>query len=866
MNDDLTVISSGSTKDNSKNYPGKNEQIVLPKNQDKPQPKPKPKSGQSDETLFFNQSGHDIDATQIIKPYLNDFNTVESAACDSQVIIKTGSVLKKRFVLKKVLGIGGMGIVYMALDLRKQEARDKTPYIAIKVLNDDFRAHPEALIALQREARKSQQLSHPNIVNVHDFDRDGDIVYMTMELLQGRPLDQLIAENYPQGMPEKQATPIINAIVNALFYAHQHGIIHSDLKPSNVFITDDYQAKIFDFGIARACQLSQGHSDDACQNYNHNRQTSKTLFEPTLFDPTKLGALTPTYASLEMLQGMAPEPHDDIFSMGCVFYELFTGNHPYKRLSADKASEQSLQAKKIQALEKSENKAKARAIFKALEFDGNKRFANLELFINAYNYKKKSKAPVLLSIFTLIPFLLIVFFPQFKEQYNFSQQTEFISYVNSLNTVIPQDDISNIQQHLNTLHEKTKNYVLENIKDRWLLIIEKQIIDLIDANNHKHQYDEALDLLTITQTNYADSARVARLFEFFEKQRFIEISRLNNQFNELLDTLQFSQPINNSIEHEQILQLLTSIKQIESTHPLMTDQRLLLIYKENIERLLAVYKITEANDLLKKAQLIYPNEIVLLNLIDKLKHVKTNSENKIPVDEDPDVIPQGIKISILKQKLEVLISQPDISDKWDTEVNIIYQQLSKTLGHRSIWLNDKKQTMASLYLKKSVSMRDEQRLVEARRFLEKAKQYNNSIFGLDDNEEILTALEKIVRVKHNAKQLLAKIHGLKLTLSTQLKAQEMKASIRTYHDLKRILGRNDPYVSTEAKKNIAQAYFRLAKQMYRNKAYSKTLEIASNGLKFEGQHSGLRSLRKKAEKQQKILKNNQLLVQLSKKK
>ncbi len=869
MNDDLTVISPGSSSDNSTKYPGKNDRTVFVKHDAKSQSE----SEQSDKTRISHHSGHNFAATRIIKPHLDVLKIEESVESNNNLTITTGSVLKKRFVLNTVLGVGGMGIVYKAIDLRKQEAGDKHPYIAIKVLNDEFREHPESLIALQREARKSQQLSHPNIVNVHDFDRDGDVVYMTMELLKGKPLDQLIAEDYPQGIPEKQATPIINAVAKALYYAHQHGIVHSDLKPSNIFITDQHQAKIFDFGIARACQLSQDQMDDADQHITQDILQSEnvpdatllapTLFEPTLFDPTKLGALTPTYASLEMLEGKAPEPHDDIFSMGCVFYELLTGNHPYKRLSADKASEQSLQAKKIPALEKSESKEKAKAIFKTLEFDGKNRFENLELFIEAYNYKKKSKRAVLLSSFILIIFLLMVFFPQFKEQYHFSQQTQFISFVNSLDSELHQDDISKIQHHLNTLDNKTKNYVLENIKDKWLILIQKEIAGLMYGDSNKHQYDDVFALLKITQSYYSDSAQVARLFELFEKQRFIEINRLNNQFNELLETLQFSLSINNSIEHEKILQIITSIKRIEATHPLVTDQRLLLIYQENIERLSAEYKMAEANDLLEKAQVIYPNEIVLLNLADKLKHIKLNIKNKMPVYEDPDFNTQDIDISMLKQKLLIMISQPDISDDWDNEVSLIYQQLLKTLGHRSIWLNEKKQTLASLYLQKSVSMRDDQRLVEARRFLEKAKQYNPAIFGLDDDEAILNALENIVRVKHNAKQRLAKIEGLKITLTTQLKAQEMKASIRTYKDLKRILGRNDPFIATEAKHNIAEAYYKQAKQMFSNKDYPKTIEIAGNGLKFAGQHSALRILRNKAEKQQNILKNSLLLAQQS---
>ena len=107
-------------------------------------------------------------------------------------IVKVGIVLKNRFILEGVIARGGMGVVYKAKDLRKVEALERNPYIAIKVLGEDFKQHPESWIGLQRETRKTQQLSHPNIITVYDFDRDGENVFMTMELLEGEPLTELL--------------------------------------------------------------------------------------------------------------------------------------------------------------------------------------------------------------------------------------------------------------------------------------------------------------------------------------------------------------------------------------------------------------------------------------------------------------------------------------------------------------------------------------------------------------------------------------------------------------------------------------------------------------------------------------------------
>ena len=106
----------------------------------------------------------------------------------SAPIMETGSVIKERYVLEKLIGQGGMGRVFKARDIRKEEAQDRNPFIAVKILNEDFKRHPKALQALQRESRKAQDLAHPNIVTVFDFDRDGGNIFMTMELLDGESL------------------------------------------------------------------------------------------------------------------------------------------------------------------------------------------------------------------------------------------------------------------------------------------------------------------------------------------------------------------------------------------------------------------------------------------------------------------------------------------------------------------------------------------------------------------------------------------------------------------------------------------------------------------------------------------------------
>lgn len=270
----------------------------------------------ADETRVQESSTERLPSDQLVS--LANSSEDQSVA-GSDRIKGVGDTLNGRFVLEECLGIGGMGTVYKALDLRKLEASDRKPYIAIKVLNVQFRGHPKSLIALQREAKKAQTLAHPNIVTVYDFDRDGSMVYLTMEYLSGKPLSHTLRTPGFAGMPYAEALPIISGMARALAYAHERGLVHCDLKPANVFLTDTGQVKVIDFGIARAFE-KPGEESDA-----------------TIFDAGSLGGMTPAYASPEMLDHLEPDPRDDIYALACITYELLTGRHPFGRLSATQA-------------------------------------------------------------------------------------------------------------------------------------------------------------------------------------------------------------------------------------------------------------------------------------------------------------------------------------------------------------------------------------------------------------------------------------------------------------------------------------------------------------------------------------------------
>jgi formylglycine-generating enzyme required for sulfatase activity len=260
--------------------------------------------------------------------------------------IETGHLLGHRYRLERELGAGGMGTVYLASDTEVPGE-----LFAVKVVKPEIREYPESLALLREEVRKTRSLQHPNIVGVYSLNFDHGEVYMLMEYLEGKTLATLLEEDFGRGMPMDRAWPLIQDFCAALGYAHDHNVIHSDLKPANVFIMTSGKAKLLDFGIARAAR---------------GRRSS--------VDPASLGALTPAYASCEMLQGLEPDERDDVYALGCVIYEMLSGKHPFGHHSSLQAREGGLVAPSLAALTRSQNAA----LVRALAFDRAKRTPSIE--------------------------------------------------------------------------------------------------------------------------------------------------------------------------------------------------------------------------------------------------------------------------------------------------------------------------------------------------------------------------------------------------------------------------------------------------------------------------------------------------------
>ena len=280
--------------------------------------------------------------------------------------LQPGDVLAQRFVIQEIIGSGGMGTVFKARDLRRDEAQDRHPYVAVKTLNIDVLRREDSLKILQREARKAQNLSHPNIVRVYDFDRDNETLFLTMELLEGLSLEAMIQANGLTGAKLQDALPILEQVASALEFAHSEGMVHSDLKPANILILPNGRVKVIDFGIARAIPTGG----------------METIDRPA-FDVQALGALTPAYASPEMIEGKDPDPRDDVFALACIAYELLTGSHPFGRTPALAARAGNLKPRRPARLSASA----WRALQGGLEFDRTRRTSSAKSLVAAMRTK-----------------------------------------------------------------------------------------------------------------------------------------------------------------------------------------------------------------------------------------------------------------------------------------------------------------------------------------------------------------------------------------------------------------------------------------------------------------------------------------------
>ena len=208
------------------------------------------------------------------------------------------NVLAGRYELIEKIGDGGMAIVYKAKD------RLLKRFIAVKILKPEFVQDIKFVENFRKESHAAASLSHPNIVSIYDVGQEGNINYIVMELVSGKTLNELIKEEAP--MDYRKAADIAKHVSAGLSAAHKKGIVHRDVKPHNILMTEDGIAKITDFGIAKA------------------------VTNTTIVDSGKDNVMGSVhYFSPEQAKGANVDEKSDIYSLGIVLYEMLTGKVPF---------------------------------------------------------------------------------------------------------------------------------------------------------------------------------------------------------------------------------------------------------------------------------------------------------------------------------------------------------------------------------------------------------------------------------------------------------------------------------------------------------------------------------------------------------
>lgn len=271
-----------------------------------------------------------------------------------------GKILGNRYEIIEKIGNGGMATVYKSKD------RVLNRYVAVKILRDEFTTDEEFIKRFRIEAQSAASLTHPNIVSIFDVGNEGSLYYIVMELIKGKTLKEIITEeNGP--LPWKWSLNVVTQIASALETAHKNNIVHRDIKPHNIIITEDGIAKVTDFGIAKAVSNS-----------------TITAFGTTI------GSVH--YFSPEHARGGYTDAKSDLYSLGVVMYEMLTGRVPFDADTPVSVALKHMQEEPIQPKELNENIPQVvnDIIMKAMQKDVNLRYQSATEMLKDLNAALKN--------------------------------------------------------------------------------------------------------------------------------------------------------------------------------------------------------------------------------------------------------------------------------------------------------------------------------------------------------------------------------------------------------------------------------------------------------------------------------------------
>ncbi|MHC8441408.1 MAG: bifunctional serine/threonine-protein kinase/formylglycine-generating enzyme family protein [Candidatus Eutrophobiaceae bacterium] len=796
-----------------------------------------------------------------------------------------GSVIKQRFRLEKVLGIGGMGKVYRAMDLLKEEAKDKNPQVAVKLLNDDFKNHPEAFISLQRESSRQQKLAHPNIATIYDFDRvggRGTPVFITMELMEGMELKDYIRKNVRsvRGLPFQKAYEIIKQLGAGLSYAHERNLVHSDFKPGNAFMCNNGIVKTLDFGIARAVK---------------NPMTGEA--EKTLFDPGKLGALTPAYASAEMLEGKDPDTRDDTYALGCTAYELLVGQHPFNKKPANKAEAQGLRPPHIKALNRKQN----RALQRAVAFRREDRWAHVHDFVEELEGKATfHKNPFFIAAVLLV-FVGIAMIGPATDYLQQQKLEKFIAQINQGNK-----PVASGLQEMRQMEPATLAAVADKVKSIVQADFARRIASIIDISKDDYDFKVAEDILEEVAEFYPETIFYNEQKSLIDENRTQFVAKQNNNFIEVL-----SDPT----KIDTVAGILADLAKVVPNHPLLSDPRPAVAYREfarsafkegqfqqalayvtsglenasadqrlidmrsNIERGIKVAELEENLDWVEQDMDSLPDYLAQESVIKELAGIDPGNEKLVTIGLRMKGVVEG-ELSKLEQQgdrvqadtfvenynqlftaigyggelVRAMISHRDAEDRMrvieemsERNSAVIEQALRSPNIEDSAWLASVLSSMETLRGLASYASPETQRVVLdfqpriAELYADEAKQlmveerYDVANDLLDrgalmaPNSQVIADTRAEVERGKQEEEKIIRVETNQQDLVNLTRADDIDSALAKYEALEADLGENDVYFVSDAGPMLGDSYERVAKRRAEANDFLSAMALAKKG-------------------------------------
>lgn len=458
-----------------------------------------------------------------------DTQTIEQVP--SGIQLAEGTILLGRYMLMRQIGQGGTSSVYRVRDMLAVLGGDESEsHIAAKIVKvPPASASNHEQQMMLREALTTRHLAHPNILKVYDYHQDGDLYFVTMELIEGESLADLVARKPNKKLAYKQVKAIISAVAAGLTEAHQNGVIHSDVKPSNILISESGEIKVIDFATARSyidARVKGQKIDDGANYYG----------------------FTLAYASPQTIADEPASPSDDVFSLACIVYELLSGKHPYARKPTS-----TIAKKYVPPRPKEIGLFQWLVLRKGLSLVASKRYSSVNEFVSRLFFAKNllSYATVftgvavglVLGVSSLINTVNAYIDTRSAHESAYQQLSYQQQLVSSLLANLPENSAS-LVQHLQGIEGAERQVVLASIKGAILDKLSaqaKNVLGYSAASVQASHFDDFLAHASGYKAIFPDSNKLLGLLADVESERNAYALGLQHQYYSFWQTTNFSQ-------------------------------------------------------------------------------------------------------------------------------------------------------------------------------------------------------------------------------------------------------------------------------------------------------------------------------------